>query len=187
MFKVSQGTATYWKSESSWSFITKKNQELLLEHKLRFFITYFLTFWSVCTLSFSENYQNYYVGGMRCVKSDRIRSYSGSHFPTFGLNTKRYGKSPYSFQMRENVDQNNSKYELFLRSDGYWSKLKNKRYKALYVCFSQGFSAHSLNTGHKLNVHKTFIRCPRRFQNVLYTFHLRPVSWGQLIRIIVCS
>ena len=37
--------------------------------------------------------------------------------------------------MWENVDQNNSKYELFLRSDGYWSKLKNKRYKALCICF----------------------------------------------------
>ena len=26
-----------------------------------------------------------------CVKSVRIRSYSGSHFPAFGLNTERYG------------------------------------------------------------------------------------------------
>ena len=28
-----------------------------------------------------------------CVKSARIRSYSGSHFPTFGLNTERYSVS----------------------------------------------------------------------------------------------
>ena len=26
-----------------------------------------------------------------CVKSDRIRSYFGPHFPAFGLNTERYG------------------------------------------------------------------------------------------------
>ena len=28
-----------------------------------------------------------------CVKSMRIRSYSGPHFPAFGLNTERYGVS----------------------------------------------------------------------------------------------
>ena len=28
-----------------------------------------------------------------CVKSERIRSYSGPHFPAFGLNTERYGVS----------------------------------------------------------------------------------------------
>ena len=28
-----------------------------------------------------------------CVKSVRIRSYSGPHFPAFGLNTERYGVS----------------------------------------------------------------------------------------------
>ena len=30
---------------------------------------------------------------MTCVKSVRIRSYSGSHFSAFGLNTERYGVS----------------------------------------------------------------------------------------------
>ena len=29
------------------------------------------------------------------VKKVRIRSYSGPYFPTFGLNTERYGVSPY--------------------------------------------------------------------------------------------
>ena len=38
---------------------------------------------------------------MHCVKSIRIRSYSGPHFPTFGLNT----------------DQNNYEYGHFLRSN----------------------------------------------------------------------
>ena len=28
---------------------------------------------------------------LHCVKSVRIRSYSGPHFPSFGLNTERYG------------------------------------------------------------------------------------------------
>ena len=49
-----------------------------------------------------------------CVKSVRIRSYSGLHFPAFGLNTERCGVS--SVQMRENADQNNSDYGHFLRS-----------------------------------------------------------------------
>ena len=30
---------------------------------------------------------------IHCVKSVRIRSYSGPHFPTIGLNTERYGVS----------------------------------------------------------------------------------------------
>ena len=38
---------------------------------------------------------------MHCVKSVRIRSYSG----------------PQSVWMRENIDQNNSEYGYFLRSD----------------------------------------------------------------------
>ena len=42
-----------------------------------------------------------------CVKSVRIRNYSGPHFPAFGL---------YSVCMRENADQNNSEYKHFLRS-----------------------------------------------------------------------
>ena len=33
-------------------------------------------------------------------------------------------------------------------------------------------------TGRKLNVHKTFARCPGSILNVLRTFNLRPVSTG---------
>ena len=36
--------------------------------------------------------------------------------------------------------------------------------------------AAPVDTGHKLNVHKTFRRRPGRLLNVLYTFNLRPVS-----------
>ena len=35
-----------------------------------------------------------------------------------------------------------------------------------------------VDTGRKLNVHKTFRRRLERFPNVLYTFNLRPVSTG---------
>ena len=35
-----------------------------------------------------------------------------------------------------------------------------------------------LDTGHKLNVHKAFRRCPGRLLNVLCAFNLRPVSRG---------
>ena len=52
---------------------------------------------------------------MHCVKSVCIRSYSGPYFPALGLNTEKY-----SVRVRENTDQNNSKYWHFLRSDGLW-------------------------------------------------------------------
>ena len=44
-----------------------------------------------------------------CVKSIRIRSFSGPYFSAFG---------PYSVWMRKNTDQKNSEYEHFSRSDG---------------------------------------------------------------------
>ena len=47
-----------------------------------------------------------------CVKRVRIRSYSGTHFPTFGLNMEQ-SISPYSVRMRENADQNYSEYGHF--------------------------------------------------------------------------
>ena len=43
-----------------------------------------------------------------CVKSVRIRSFSGPHFPAFGLNTE--------VRMRENTDQKNSECGHFLSS-----------------------------------------------------------------------
>ena len=33
------------------------------------------------------------LGSIHCVKSVRIRSYSGPHFPAFGLNTERFAGS----------------------------------------------------------------------------------------------
>ena len=40
--------------------------------------------------------------------------------------------------------------------------------------------AHPVDTGRKLNVHKTFRRRPGRLLNVLCTFNLRPVSTGHI-------
>ena len=44
----------------------------------------FSSSWSVVTASLRV---------LHCVKSVRIRSYSGSYFPAFGLNTEKYGVS----------------------------------------------------------------------------------------------
>ena len=56
-----------------------------------------------------------------CAKGVLIRIYPGPHIPAFGLGTERYGEilriSPYSVWIRENVDQNNSEYGHFLRSE----------------------------------------------------------------------
>ena len=47
------------------------------------------------------------------------------------------------------------------------------------MCVEVNFCITALvDTGRKLNVHKTFRRRPGRFLNVLCTFNLRPVSTG---------
>ena len=49
-----------------------------------------------------------------CMRSVRIRSFSGPYFAAFGLNTESI--SPYSVGMRENADQKNPEYGYFSRS-----------------------------------------------------------------------
>ena len=49
------------------------------------------------------------------LKKICIWSYSGPHFPVFGLNTER--KCGILVRMRENADQNNSEYGHFSRSE----------------------------------------------------------------------
>ena len=44
------------------------------------------------TESFKKNFSNH-LRNLHCVKSFRIRSFSGPYFPIFGLNTKIYGVS----------------------------------------------------------------------------------------------
>ena len=41
-------------------------------------------------LSINENDISTIIRNLHCVKSAGIRSYSGPHFPAFGLNTERY-------------------------------------------------------------------------------------------------
>ena len=53
-------------------------------------------------------------GLSHCVKSARIRSFSGLCFPAFGLNTEICEvRFTYSVQMRENTDQETRKRKLF--------------------------------------------------------------------------
>ena len=51
------------------------------------------------------------------------------------------------------------------------------REKALHMegIFFRGFTVYPVDTGRKLNVHKTFRKRPGRLLNVLCTFNLRPV------------
>ena len=67
------------------------------------------------------------VGLSHCVKNLRIRSYSGQHFPAFGL--------PYSVRMRENADQNNCEYGHFLRSESVPFIIERKKKFLKNSCF----------------------------------------------------
>ena len=44
---------------------------------------------------------------------------------------------------------------------------------------------YPVDTGRKLNVHKTFKRRPGRLLNVLCTFNLRPVSTGYSLLLLI--
>ena len=55
----------------------------------------------------------YQTNEWHCVKSVRIRSYSGPYFLAFGLNTDRYS---VRLRIRENTGQKNSKYGYFLHT-----------------------------------------------------------------------
>ena len=79
---------------------------------------------------------------VHCVKSVRIRSYC--QYLPFRIQSRirtKYGEiqsiSTYSLRMRENADQNNSKYEHFLRSGSYAfmrmrkSSFREKRFSKL--------------------------------------------------------
>ena len=67
--------------------------------------------------------------------------------------------------------------------------LKVRKILAQYIYITTGNTLKELwrfqdfipvDTGRKLNVHKTFRRCPGCLLNVLCTFNLRPVSAGML-------
>ena len=77
-----------------WSMISSnRSRDLFLKH----FLTYelntvcFTKFKSVQATTFSFIVcVEFDIWSKHCVKSVRIRSFSGQHFPVFGLNTERY-------------------------------------------------------------------------------------------------
>ena len=54
------------------------------------------------------------IKGILCVKSIRIWSYFGPHFPAFGLYTEKCG---VSFRIQSECGKMNFEYELFSRND----------------------------------------------------------------------
>ena len=64
----------------------------------------------------------------------RIWSYSGQHFPAFEYGETR-SFSPYSVQMRESADQNNSEYGNFSRSVILYKYSNAKRNWTELICF----------------------------------------------------
>ena len=60
-----------------------------------------------------------------------------------------------------------------------FSNLLKSEFKYTYKCYP-------LDTGRKLNVHKTFRRRPGRTLNVLCTFNLRPVTKGYAYKKNMC-
>ena len=70
-----------------------------------------------------------------CMKSGHIRTYSGPYFPSFGLNTERYGVS-LPIRMRENTHQNNSEYGHFLRGGSSLDSGRSLTFKILGWTFS---------------------------------------------------
>ena len=62
---------------------------------------------------------------------------------------------------------------------GQVSKLRNwPPFMGVERGLTQNYNSTPVDTGRKLNVHKTFRRSPGRLLNVLCTFNLRPVSIG---------
>ena len=50
-------------------------------------------------LAVGKEHENYFISTTHWVKSGHIQSYSGPHFPVFGLNTERYSVSlPIQFE-----------------------------------------------------------------------------------------
>ena len=96
-------------------------------------------------------------GRLHCVKSVRIRRFSGPYFTAFGLNTERCISS-YATRMRENKDQENS--------ECYFSQSK------------------SCEIAQKLNIKKLFLeakfshcQCHNPDSNVNHTGYNHKTKW----------
>ena len=70
-------------------FLYVKCESFILEYSKR------LIFTSGICISSKKLFRGFIWCVYHCVKSVLIRSYSGPHFPTFGLNTVRYCLSPH--------------------------------------------------------------------------------------------
>ena len=67
----------------------------------------------------SKANESTFIEASHCIKSVRIRSFSGQHFPAFGLNTDIYRVNfhIHSRKMQENANQKNAKYGHFWRNE----------------------------------------------------------------------
>ena len=61
--------------------------------------------WNVSTRFFFKQRIFQFSHSVATWKVSKYGVFSGPYFPAFGLNTERYGISPYSVRMRENTDQ----------------------------------------------------------------------------------
>ena len=68
---------------------------------------------------------------MHCVKSVRIRSYSGLYFPALGLNMERYGISLHiqseCGKIRTRITANTNTFHAVLGKETYWTTYWNSR------------------------------------------------------------
>ena len=81
-----------------------------------------------------------------CVKSVRIRSYSGPHFPASDWYWEIRSISLYSVRTRENADQNNSKYGHFYAVRVGTSKHKNIDHWGKETCAMFPFPIQNKNS-----------------------------------------
>ena len=66
----------------------------------------------------------------------------------------------------------------------YRVRLINCPYNGFNSVWLMEYLSYPVDTGLKLNVHKTFIRRPGRLLNVLCTFNLRPVTPGKGVIVV---
>ena len=79
-------------------------------------------------------------------------------------------------------------FSIFIKNDCVLDVFKQlwHGYFRIFRFFSDAsFGPYSLDTGRKLNAHKTFRRRPKGFLNVLCTFNLRPVSTGYQVSLMM--
>ena len=106
---------------------------------------------------------------VHCVKSVRIRSYFGLHFPAFGLNTERYGV-PLRIQskcgkMRTRITPNTDNFHAVIFSMwlknihlySLWNLEKIAKFHLLSLSLSKVVEDHSFSTDTKFSEKLTFV------------------------------